>query len=475
VSESGEGLKQNPSKETIMATRRKYIDLPDHARRNFIKWTVGLGAALGLRPWKVFEVQESIVGPAVAASATQSPTNRMVMLHAGNGGFAWFTQLWPHMDQAMTAGRAFYATGQVTDQPMAAGDHAMKLGMAAPKWGPMSAFIGGTNETHTGRPASVFNLGNNVSLPAAVAALQMASPTLVPAIGIGQLTFGTAAGAPTLAAVPNAAGMVELFNSAASTAGGTLANPNDAALFEAYYKANLSLLKAAKRPTMTKGIMTGKVASNLLGRNLSNQLRPTAADLARYGVTAGTPAKLSNIANALITTVKAWKLNLTSFVQMPAMNDDPHGAFGNMNDLRTTVESLGKIFQAFYDDLKAEPDPVNAGLKLADSFVFSVSGDTPKNPNTPGGWPDGTPGNSNWIYVRGNGLLKAGWFGGINGNTVQTWNPTTGAQVTGGTSAAMAAPAAATVLYAVAKGDMRRVQDFYRGQDISGVTNPKLI
>ena len=55
-----------------MATRRRYIDIPDHARRDFIKWTIGLGAALGLRPWKVFEVQESLVGPAVAATGRQA-------------------------------------------------------------------------------------------------------------------------------------------------------------------------------------------------------------------------------------------------------------------------------------------------------------------------------------------------------------------------------------------------------------------
>ena len=56
--------------------RRKFIDIPDHARRDFIKWTVGLGAALGLRPWKVFEVTESIVGPAVAGTAACTPVNR---------------------------------------------------------------------------------------------------------------------------------------------------------------------------------------------------------------------------------------------------------------------------------------------------------------------------------------------------------------------------------------------------------------
>ena len=32
-------------------------------------------------------------------------------------------------------------------------------------------------------------------------------------------------------------------------------------------------------------------------------------------------------------------------------------------------------------------------------------------------------------------------------------------------------PAAAAAAYAVAKGDMRRVQDFYRGAAIDGVVN----
>jgi len=87
-----------------MATRRRrYLDLPDPARRDFIKWTVGLGAALGLRPWKVFEVQESIVGPAVAAGASCSPVNRFVGFIGGNGGHAWNTQLWPYLGQAADA------------------------------------------------------------------------------------------------------------------------------------------------------------------------------------------------------------------------------------------------------------------------------------------------------------------------------------------------------------------------------------
>ena len=458
--------------------RRKFIDIPDHARRDFIKWTVGLGAALGLRPWKVFEVQESIVGSALAQQASCSPVNRSLHIVAGNGGFAWFTQLWPHADQATTAGASFYATGMGTAQTAGDGDHPMTLGPAAPFFKTynkkMTAFMAGSNETHTSMPTSSANVATGVRLFAAVAALQTASPTLVPAISIGSLPYGTAAGAPAQAAVPSPAGMVGLFNSAASSAGGMLANANDASLFEAYYKANLSLHAAASRPTLTAGYLTGKVSANLLGKNLGTQLMPTAADLTRYGVTNATPAKLQNIANTLITTYKAFKLNLTSSVMLPAMQDDPHGAFADMPTLTSTVQSLGTMLDAFMADLMSEPDPMCAGAKLGDNLVMTVTGDTPKTPLNPAGWGDGTPSNSNWIYVLGNGYLKAGWFGQVKGDgTIETYNPSTGANIAGGTTAALSGPAGAAVLYAVARGDSRQVSNFFRGADYSGTVVAK--
>jgi hypothetical protein len=460
-----------------MNMRRKYIDIPDHARRDFIKWTVGLGAALGLRPWKVFEVQESVVGAAVAQQASCSAVNRTLHIIAGNGGFAWFTQLWPHADQATQAGAAFYATGQGTQQEVGDGDHALTLGPDAPFKSfnkKMTGIMCGNNETHTNAPTSAVNVAQGVRLFAAVASLQTAAPTLVPAIQIGNLPYGTALGAPAVAAVPNPAGMVGLFNSAASSSGGLLANANDAALFEAYYKANLSLHAAAARPTLTRGFLTGKVAANLLGKNLGNQLKPTADDLSRYGVTNGTPNKLQNIANTLITTAKAFKLNLTSSVLLPAMQDDPHGAFTDMQSLSDTVKGLGMILNAFMADLMAEPDPMCAGAKLGDNLVMTVSGDTPKNPNQPQGWPDGTPGNANWIYVLGNGFTKAGWFGQVKGDgTIETFNPATGANMAGGQTSMLSGPAGAAVLFAVARGDSRRVSDFFRGADYSGLVNAK--
>ena len=456
-------------------SRKKYIDIPDHARRDFIKYAVGLGAALGLRPWQIFEVTESVIGPAAAQSASVSPVNRFVGNVMGNGGFAWMTQLFPFADQATMAGKSFYKTGMATDQLVEAGDHPLKIGPDAPKFGgkKMTAFLCGQNETHTARPVSASTVGTGVGMFAAVAALQTAAPTLVPAIGVGQLPFGAAAGAPALASVANPAGMVDLFNSASSTAGGALANAGDASLFEAYYKANLSLHSAASRPTLTRGYLTGKVAANLIGKNLASQLKPTAADLTRYGVT-GAPAKLMAIATTLITTVKAFKLNLTSSVIQPGMNDDPHGAFADMATLTSTVITLGKIWDAFMADLMAEPDPMTAGAKLGDNTVIAWVGDTFKTPNNPSGWGDGTAGNSNALYVLGANQLRGGWFGQIKGdNTIETWNPTTGANVPGGTPGPLAAPASAALLYAIAKGDMRRVQDFYRGAAIDGVVKPK--
>ena len=462
-----------------MATRRRYIDIPDHARRDFIKWTIGLGAALGLRPWKVFEVQESVVGPAAAAGASCVAVNRFVGFVGGNGGHAWPTQLWPHPMQATKAGAAFYAIGQATPQAVGTGDHAMFLSPAAPKFAgkKMTAFVCGGNDTHNiTNLQNVGTVATGISMFAAAAAIQTASPTLVPAIAVSQLGFGVAPGAPPVASVPNAGGMVDLFNSASSLAGGALANASDAALFEAYYKANLSLHAAAARPTMTSGLRTGKVAANLLGKNLASQLKPSATDLARYGITANTSAKLSSIANTLITTAKAFALNLTSHIMLPTFLDDPHGAFQDMATLQATAEGYGKILDAFMADCMAVDDPMCAGRKIGDNLVMAWVGDTTKDPFTPGGWPDGTANNSNVMWVFGNGWTKAGWFGQDTGGSLTTWNPSTGADDPAATmsSVALAAPASAAVLFAVAKGDMRRVSDFYRGVDIGGIVNTNI-
>ena len=157
---------------------------------------------------------------------------------------------------------------------------------------------------------------------------------------------------------------------------------------------------------------------------------------------------------------------------LPAFRDDPHGAFNDMTTLVKTVTTMGKILNAFYADLMSRDDSTCAGKKVGDNVVISIHGDTPKTPLDRSGWPDGTPGNTNWTYVFGNGLLKTGWFGGISRTgTVTGWNPTTGGTSTL-TSAQLAMPASAAIAYAIAKGDIRRVNDFYRGVAIDGVVRP---
>jgi hypothetical protein len=274
--------------------------------------------------------------------------------------------------------------------------------------------------------------------------------------------------------VGGADGMVGLFDSAASGAMGALSNPKDAALYEAYYKGFLGLSAAAGRSTRVRGLRTAKTASNLLGINLSAQLRPSNEDLSRYGIGGGSPTKLVEIAKALVTTAKAFRLGLTSSVLIPALNDDPHGAFANMGTLRDTIGTIGKMLDGFMKDLAQWDDPTCAGTKLSDNVVISVHGDTPKTPLRAAGWPDGTPGNSNWTYVMGNGWLKTGWFGGIKRDgSFAGFDPATGKDMPGQTAASTANAASAAIAYAVTKGDMRRVFDFYRGGDIAGLVRPR--
>ena len=480
-----------------MATRRRYIDLPDHARRDFVKWSIGIGAALGLQPWKVFEVQESIIGSAFAQSASTLAALRSVHVLAGNGGLAWFTQTFPFYEIAADTTNnmvSYYNPGKFIEQTVDAtrGDQPLRLGADAPaalaKYNKkMTVFTCGKNETHTGQPSSAAAVAGNVAMFAAGAAIQTAQPTLVPAIAVGMLPFGTAAGAPALASVPNAQAIAGLFKSVAASAGNALEKPANAALFEAYFKANLALQKAAQRPTQTQTLLTAKAASNLLGKQLD--LAPSAADLQRYGVddtslgaTGATKnkAKLVSIATTLIQTFKAFQQNLTSMVMLPAMNDDPHGAFNDMATLQGTVKTMGAIFNAFIEDTMSVADPLDPTKKIGDNLVLTITGDTFKNPNNQSGWGDGTPNNANLLIVYdGSGRLAGGSFGGVNADgSTNSFDPSTGAAKPNAAAAdhmAAAAPASAAVLHAISKGDTRRVADFYRGGSYNGVLNKQLI
>lgn len=449
-------------------------DLRGPGRREFLRWSATVGALLGLERARFLDALSGSAGTALADQAACASTNRSVHLVGGNGGFAWFQLLWPHVDVAKNGGAnvAYHVPGNAqdaagTDKPLVYAPQSPFKTLGPKKQ--ISVFMAGNNETHTSTPQSAATIATGTGMIAAIAAIQQANPTLLPVIGVNPLVYGAAPGAPAIATVANSNGLVDLFNSAASRT--LLAKPASAALNDAYFKAFMNLNAAAGRKTWTKSNDVAKVAANLLGKNLSDQLRPSAADDTRYGIT-GARTNVVEIGRTLAIAAKAFKLGLTSSVIAPAMRDDPHGAFNNMNGLTNDVTALGKIFDAFMADLALIDDPSGCGKKLIDSIVFTVHGDTPKSPTNRNGWPDGTPGNSNWVYVFGNGYLKTGWHGGISaGGAVQGFDPATGAN--GPYQGAMQAQAAAAAAaYAVAKGDMRRVQDFYRGGSIQGIVNP---
>jgi hypothetical protein len=449
-------------------------NLEGNSRRHFLRFAAAAGAVYGLDRARVLDVVSGSAGSAMADDSCAT-TNRSIHIIGGNGGFSWFQLLFPHVEIATSTDPsfAFHAQGQAikatdTDNPFYFAPETpwQKLD----KGKRVSAFMAGTNQTHTTTPSTAATLGAGQSLLAGVAAIQRATPSLLPVIGLTPISFGSAPGAPDVATVANADGMVQLFNSAASQA--ILQQPADAALFEAYYKAFAGFDRAAGRPTWAAPLRTGKASANFLGKNLATQLAPAASDLTNYGIDSGTPTKLSEIGKALITSVRAFKLGLTQAVVIPAMMDDPHGAFADMPTLLATVKQLGGMLDQFMSDMAQIQDPVCSNTTLADNLVITVHGDTPKDPRNRDGWPDGTPDNSNWLYVMGNGYLKTGWFGGVHADgSTSGFDPTSGKDMPGQSADTTSAAAGAAAAYAVAKGDIKRVQDFYTGPALDGIIN----
>ncbi len=447
-------------------------NLQGESRRHFLKWAGAIGAVLAVDRARVLEVISDAAGPAMAQEAGARVTNPSVHLVAGTGGFAWFQLLWPHVEVAKSNNNnfAFHAFGQTED--VEDSDKELVYGPESPWKGfdrgkRISAFMAGNNQTHTDTPQAAAQI-NGSSMVATVAAIQRVTASLLPVIGIGNVAFGQAPGAPGISTVPDPDSMVQLFNSAASRM--VLSQPEDAAAFEAYYKAFLGLRRAADKPTMQRGLRIGKTSANFLGKNLAAQLTPSQEELDRY-LMGSTENKLVEIGKTLITSLKAFKLGLTQSVVLRCFNDDPHGAFGDMDNLRRTVQVLGNMLEQFMVDASDIADPVSPDKTLADAVILTVHGDTPKDPLDRNGWPDGTPNNSNWLYVMGNGYTKTGWHGRVRANgQTDSFNPATGADVANQQANMQTAAANAAVAFAVARGDMRRVQDFFGG-NIDGIVN----
>jgi predicted RNA-binding Zn ribbon-like protein len=383
--------------------------------------------------------------------------------------------MWPHYDVAEANNPNFSwhlpGTGARipgTFKPLFAARDTPWANLAAGRQ--VTIFQCGNNETHTGDAVSTTNL-NDSNIHAVASALQANSPSVIPIVAVGGVAVGTAPGGFQPAGVGNADGIVGLFNSAASRAGGLLSRAGDASLYKAHYDAFSQLNRAANRSTTKTSYQTASSAAQFLGTNLAAKLQITPDDLVRYGVTGGTPANVAAIARTMIVAVKAFKMGLTNSVVMRAFNDDPHGAFDG-GAVMTRAPMHAKVYQAFMDDLTTNVDD-NTLQSLADSTVITMAGDTTKAPCNKNGWGDGTPNNSNVVYVYSAGHLKSGWFGGTTRNNVAMGFDATGATAAYN-GAATARFATASIAYAIAKRDERLISTFANGTTVSNVFgNPK--
>lgn len=445
-------------------------------RRALIKWSVAAGAALGVSRSKIFDIIEKTSGKSTVAAASDSVVRRAFCVNQGNGGLAWMTQLFPFPDiarstnaqisyrmvgqgQVMPGTKNLYVTGP--DTPFA----------AMPAARQMTCFLAGQNETHQGASITNNNLaGNNIN--AVMAALQANAPSVIPVVTIGnQFDYGTAPGAPRAANVGNGEGIVGLFNSAASRQGGLLAQQRDAELYKAHYDAFTQLNRAAGLSTTKAGYTTASGAAGLLGTNLAARLAIQPADLTRYGINGGTPGNVAALGRSMIVAVKSMAAGLTNMVGAQGPSDDPHGAFDG-GGINTTVPALKRIWDAFMTDLDNTIDEVTLKPLSAD-IVITVSGDTFKSPTNRAGWGDGTPGNTNALYVYSSGDLYSGWFGNISAaGQVTGWGPD--GKPAAYNAAMTSRYALAAVAYAVAKRDTRLISQFANGIEIGGTLgNPK--
>lgn len=454
--------------KTPMAKREEEREV---TRRALIKWTVAAGAALGVSRGKIVEILEKTAGKETALLAASNKVNRSVHIVPGNGGLAWITQLFPQVDiiQANNPLLSYQHPGQFTkvagtDRPYFVGPDSPWQNNSPTKQ--FTGFVCGQTQAHTNDPQTTVAVLNNNNIFAFASALQSAVPSVVPTIAINGLTIGTAPGAAQATAVGNATQVVNLFNSAASRAGGLLVKSQDATTYAVQYAAFAQLNRAANRSTTKISYNTAVGAAGLLGTNLAAKLEIQPADLTRYGVTAGTPNNVKAVANGLIIAVKAFRMGLTNSIVMPCLNDDPHGAYAD-GRVMTIPAQLKVIMDAFMTDLQGSTDSVTNEV-LADNTVITFSGDTTKDITHGGGnWGDGSPKGANQVFVYGAGFLKTGWFGSIDrAGAVMGYDGS--ANPAAYTAAGTAKYALASIAYAIAKGDERAISPFANGLTIGG-------
>lgn len=232
------------------------------------------------------------------------------------------------------------------------------------------------------------------------------------------------------------------------------------------------------------------------GANYTSLLAPTVADRTRYGFTGTSPAKLVDFRENMIMAARALRIGVTSQLTIAYGEDDPHALFSSAGvdgvNAATAAAYFGNVLNAFMDDLIAVPDPFCPALRLGDNIVIVFVGDTPRSGVDRGGgsWLDGTLGGQNRAWIMSNGMLRTGNFGGerkrTNSDTTGEGGlynlttgdmlpfDTTGTGLIGGQDLRVqyGETAMAAVLYAVTRGDLASVNQFYTGPAFPAVQVP---
>jgi hypothetical protein len=436
------------------------------SRRSLIKWSLAAGAAMGVSRTRIVEILDKTAGRGIAEAAGEN-IRRSVCMNAGGGSLAYFQTLWPFLNVA-SANNGQYSWQHPGTPNAAPNPDRWWVGPDTPfenenaerQW---TGFVCGNNETHTGTPNSVNQLPNS-GMIAAMSAVQSATPSVVPIIQItGNPFIGTAQGAPAVTQVGSYTDIVGLFNSAASQAGGILSATGHPELYKAAFDTFLGLNRITKWAPSRKTAQGASSAAGFLGTNLASQLQLTPAEEARY---ASMRTSIGNIGRTLTLAIKAFKMGLTATIAFEAASgEDPHGYFANGytgQDVLNTSPPLKQVFNYFLQDMKDND--------LYDHTVMTIQGDTYKDPFNLNGWGDGTPGNTNLLYVWGGGLIKSGWFGSVSPDgSAQGFDPATG-NLVNYNGQQTAAAASGAVVYAVTGGDQQRTKDFYTGS-LAGIVN----
>jgi hypothetical protein len=332
----------------------------------------------------------------VPSTLPECAAQRVVHLVGGVGGLAHFTQMWPlpAIIAGYQAGYAYddpkaavVAPGSTTDHPLYArsvGGNALWSGTGS--FTQPSAFVAGTNLTHEANPAqTVIGGTTDVVAVGAIAQKPLAPPVAVielDVLGVPAGLYGSAMNAPAATTVNDFAGAIDAIG----------------------------------------------MATNLTAAQRALLFPDPAIVNAWLEMDGGAPTGVTTLAQTLVFALNVFKAGLVGTIVAPAFDDDPHSYFG-ANPAQTS-DQLAGVLQHFYGALAATQEPAcshdGAVVSLANNVVFIATGDTPKDPFAGAGWPDMTPGSSNFIYVRSNGWLKPGWFGSVDTMNRLPFDPATG-------------------------------------------------